>query len=144
MKSSILGRMYLDGEVIYRQGEMGDCMYVVQEGSVELLQRKGDKEYCLAVLGAGEFFGLSALFERDVRSATVRALGDTCVLRLEKKAFMKRAHEDASFVLTILEKLIQRIRELEAALIRVGDAPAPLEADMAAVKERSCVGQGKS
>jgi len=135
MKSGILGKLYRDGEVIYRQGEMGDCMYVVQSGNVELLQRKGGSEYCLAVLGPGEFFGLSALFERDVRSATVRALGDeTSVLRLEKKAFMQRAHEDASFMLTMMEKLIQRIRELEAALVRVGDTPLPLEAELAQTK----------
>lgn len=140
MKSGILGKMYQDGEVIYRQGEMGDCMYVVQSGNVELLQRKGDKEYCLAMLGQGEFFGLSGLFERDVRSATVRAVGDSCVLRLERKAFMQRAHEDASFMLTMVEKLIQRIRELEAALIRVGEVPGPMEGALAQKGEEKKAG----
>ncbi|HVP43377.1 MAG TPA: cyclic nucleotide-binding domain-containing protein [Terriglobales bacterium] len=138
MRSGILGKMYRDGEIIYRQGEMGDSMYVVESGQVELLQRKDDKEYCLAMLGPGEFFGLSALFAQDVRSATVRAVGeDTCVLRLQRKAFMKRAHEDASFMVNMVEKLIQRIRELEASLVRVGEQPYALDLQATADKDHT-------
>jgi CRP-like cAMP-binding protein len=122
MRSGVLGKMYRDGDVICRQGEMGDCMYIVEFGKVELLQRRGEDEFCLGVLDIGDFFGESALFERDVRSATARAVGEACVLRLEKKAFMERAHEDASFVLPIMEKLIKRVRQLEAALVRMGES----------------------
>ncbi len=120
MGSGVLGKMYRDGDVICRQGEMGDCMYIVEFGKVEILQRSGEDEFCLGTLDIGDFFGESALFERNMRNFTARAVGETCVLRLEKKTFMQRAHEDASFVLPIMEKLCRRVRRLEELLVRLG------------------------
>jgi CRP-like cAMP-binding protein len=116
-----LGKQYKDGEVIVRQGELGDCMYVIQEGQVEVIQRHGDKEFCLAVLGAGDFFGEMALLEKEVSPATVRALGDVYVLSLEKRTFHQRMHEDASFAFRMIKKLSHRICQLEAALVRSAD-----------------------
>ena len=113
---SELGRQFRDGEVIVHQDDVGDCMYVVQKGKVEVLTTKGGAELCLAVLGQGDFFGEMALFEREVRSATVRALGDVWVLTLEKKSFLRKVHEDPSLAFRILEKMSHRIRELDIAL----------------------------
>lgn len=121
MKSTMIGRYYRDGDVMMRQGEMGDCMFVIQGGKVELLQRKADKEFCLGVLDEGDFFGESALFEQAVRSSTARALGDACVLSVSRRNFMQRMNEDPSFTLRLMQKMSRRVRELEAALIRVGD-----------------------
>lgn len=117
-----LGRPYADGEYIVRQGEVGDCMYVVQSGRVEIVQRRGKDEFCLAVLGAGDFFGEMALFERKARSASVRALGEVWVLTLEKRAFLRRVHQDPSFAFRVVEKLCARIRELDNQLVRLSAA----------------------
>lgn len=124
--SGMLGRLYGDGEVIVRQGELGECMYVVQEGKVEVLRRQGDKEYCLAVLGPGDFFGESTIFEKEVRPATVRSLDGAIVLKVEKKAFLQRVHEDPSSVFMLLRAMSQRIQQLEDLLMRVADV-FPLE-----------------
>lgn len=121
MTSGILGKQYQDGEVIVRQGELGDCMYVIQEGEVEVIQRHGEKEFCLAVLGPGDFFGEMAVLDKEIRPATVRALGNTFVLSLEKRTFLQRMHEDASFAFRIIKKMSHRIRQLEAALVRTAD-----------------------
>ncbi len=121
MTERMLGRQYRDGEVIVRQGELGDCMYLIQEGEVEVIQRSGDKEFCLAVLEAGDFFGEMALLEQEVRPATVRALGNVFVLSVEKRTFLHRMHEDASFAFRIIKKMAGRIRQLEAALVRTAD-----------------------
>lgn len=120
--SGVLGKVYREGEVIIRQGDAGDCMYVIQRGEVEVLRREGDKEYCLGVLGPEDFFGEMALFDQEVRSATVRALTDTWVLSLEKRNFLQRAHEDPSLAFRLLEGMSQRMRELEQKLIH--SAPA--------------------
>ena len=87
MGTGALGKLYQDGGVIVRQGEAGNCMYVIQEGQVEVLLRKGDKDVCVAVLGEGDFFGEMALFDQEVRSATVRARGEVKALTLEKRLF---------------------------------------------------------
>jgi CRP/FNR family cyclic AMP-dependent transcriptional regulator len=124
MSSNLMGLMYRDGHAIVRQGELGDCMYVIQEGQVEVIYRKGEKEFCLGVLGPGEFFGETALIEQEVRPATVRALGSVLVLRVEKRAFLQRVHEDASFAFRIIKKMARQIRELENALVRTSDTPS--------------------
>ena len=119
MEHGALGKVYRDGEAIVRQGETGDCMYVIQAGQAEVLQEREGKEIRLSVLGEGDVFGEMALFEREARSATVRALGDARVLTVDKKTFLRRVHEDPSFAFRILQKMSHRIRELDAELVRV-------------------------
>ncbi|GAH40492.1 unnamed protein product, partial [marine sediment metagenome] len=119
METGALGKVYRDGEIIVRQGDAGDCMYVIQAGQVEVLQEKNDKEVRLAVLGEGDFFGEMALFEHEVRSATVRALGEVRVLTIDKRTFLRRIHEDPSLAFRIVQKMSQRIRELNTEVVRL-------------------------
>ena len=115
-RPSPLGKMYRDGEVIVREGETGECMYVIQEGQVEVLLEKEGKQARLAVMSEGDFFGEMALIEREVRSATVRALGNVRVLSVDKVTFLRRIHEDPSLAYRILQKMSHRIRELDDLL----------------------------
>jgi CRP-like cAMP-binding protein len=119
MESGALGKLYHDGEAIVREGETGDCMYVVQAGQVEVLQGKENKEVRLAVLNEGDFFGEMAIFEREVRSATVRAIGEVRVLTVEKKNFLRRIQEDPSLAYHIVKTMSHRIRDLNAELVRI-------------------------
>jgi CRP-like cAMP-binding protein len=118
METGALGKVYRDGEVIVRQGESGDCMYVIQSGRAEVFQVKGGREIRLAVLGKEDVFGEMAIFEKETRSATVRALGDVRVLTIDKKTFLRRIHEDPSLAFRILQKMSHRIREMDAELVR--------------------------
>ncbi len=113
-----LGKSYQDGEFIVREGEAGDHMYVIQAGQVEVIRKDGDGEIRLAVLGEGDFFGEMAIFEREVRSASVRALGGTRVLTVDKKTFLGRINEDPSLAFRIVQTLSRRIRRLDDELIR--------------------------
>jgi CRP-like cAMP-binding protein len=62
------------------------------------------------------------LLERDHRrSVTARAIGDTCVLTIEKRMFLDRMQEDPSLVLRIMRKMSRRIKELEDALIHTAE-----------------------
>ncbi len=118
MDTGMLGRVYKDGEVIIQQGESGDCMFVIQEGNAEVYHSEGDKELLLAVMGSEDIFGEMALFEKSVRSATVRAKGDVRVLTVDKKTFLRRIQEDPSMAFRILENMSHRIRELNTELTR--------------------------
>ena len=119
MSTGELGRVYSDGEVIIRQGEAGDCMYEIQSGEVEVIQEKSGKEVRLAVLGKGDFFGEMAIFEHDVRSATVRALGEVRALTIDKRTFLRRITEDPSLAFRIVERMSHRIREMNNKLVRL-------------------------
>lgn len=112
MDKGALGRVYQDGEIIIRQGEVGNCMYVIQEGKVEVLIEKDGQEVQLAVQREGDFFGEMAIFERDVRSATIRALGQVRVLTIDKKNLLRRISQDPSLAFRIVETMSHRIREL--------------------------------
>ena len=123
MASGELGKIYKDGEVIICEGEDGSCMFVIQEGEVEVfIQGDEGQEIRLGVRGEGEFFGEMAIFDRDVRSATVRALGDARVLTVDKKNFMRRVHEDPSLAFRLVETMSRRIRELGEEVARLQNA----------------------
>ena len=114
-----LGRVYTDGEVIVRQGEPGDCMYVVQQGHVEVMHETEAGSHILATLGEGDFFGEMVIFDRSPRSATVRAQGDVRLLTVDKGTFLRRISEDPSLAFRIVRKMSQRIRELNAEVAAV-------------------------
>jgi len=112
MDSGALGKVYQDGEIIIQQGEVGNCMYVIQEGKVKVLMEEDGQEVQLAIRSEGDFFGEMAIFERDVRSATIRALGEVRVLTIDKKNFLSRISQDPSIAFRIVETMSSRIREL--------------------------------
>lgn len=119
MSKGGLGKEYADGETIIRQGETGDSMYVIQEGQVEVIAHHGDREVRLALRGPGEFVGEMALFEREVRSADVRAVGPTRVLTVDRKNLLRRIHEDPSLAFRMIEAMSRRIRELSLEVARL-------------------------
>ncbi len=118
-ESSALGKTYRDGEAIIRQGETGDCMYVIQEGQVEVVVEKDGKEVKLATRGANDFFGEMSIFEKETRMATVRAVGATRVLTVDKKNFLRRIHEDPSLAYRMIQSMSHRVRELSAEVARL-------------------------
>lgn len=107
-----LGKEYKDREVIVRQGEAGNCMYVIQEGEVEAIAEADGKEMRLRKLGPNDFFGEMALFGTENRSATVRALGPARVLTIDKKSFLGGVQEDPSLAFRMVKVMSQRIRDL--------------------------------
>jgi CRP-like cAMP-binding protein len=114
-----LGKVYEDGEVVVREGEEGNCMFAVQEGEVEVFVEREGREVRLAVRGAGEMIGEMAVFEREVRSASVRALGRARLLTLDTKNFLKRINEDPTLAFRIVETMSRRIRELSEEVARL-------------------------
>jgi len=106
------GTQFSDREVIVRQGASGDSMYVVQSGKVEVVHTGEDgQDHQLATLKAGEFFGEMAIFENEVRSATVRAIGDARVLEVDKKTVEKRIQDDPRLAVNMLKTMSSRLRE---------------------------------
>jgi CRP-like cAMP-binding protein len=106
-----LGHLYHDGETIIKQGTVGNCVFVIQMGKVEVIKEDKGKEFKVAELGEKEFFGEMALFEKDVRSCTVRALGKARILTLDKKNFYKTIQKDPSIAFRLLERMSSRLRE---------------------------------
>jgi flavin-dependent dehydrogenase len=118
-----LGKDYRDGEIIVRQGELGDCMYVIQEGHVEVLIESENHQVQLDILGKNEFFGEMAIFDREIRSATVRALGPARILTVDHKNLMRRIHEDPSLAYHLLQVMSDRVRRLGGEVAELKRSP---------------------
>ena len=119
MNIGALGRVYKAGEVIFHQGDEGDCMYVIQEGQVEVIVNEDGRDIQLAVRGPGDFIGEMAIFEKELRSATVRALGEVRILTVDKKNFLRRIHQDPSLAYRVVQAMSSRIRELSLEVVRL-------------------------
>jgi CRP-like cAMP-binding protein len=113
-----LGKKFESGEVIVRQGDTGNCMFVIQEGEVEAVAEAGGTELRLRTLGPDEFFGEMALFEKEMRTCTIRALKPTRVLTIDKKNFLGGIHEDPSLAFRIVKTMSHRIRDLTDRLAK--------------------------
>lgn len=120
-----LGTIYSDGQKIALQGEAGECMYVIQKGRAEVLLERGGHEIRLSILEGGDVFGEMSLFTRQPRSATVRALGEVRVMKIDRRGFLKRVHQDPSLAFRILEKMSVRIAALNEELAKLKDAQVP-------------------
>ncbi len=116
MVRGALGKIYRDGEEIIRQGNTGDSMYVVQSGRVEVFQSSDTGKQHLAFLEAGDFFGEMSVFEKEVRSASVRAAGESRVLKIDKKTLLRRIREDPLLAVNLLKTMSHRIRYLNTEL----------------------------
>ena len=111
MKNKKLGLLYKDGDIIIKQGSIGKCLYVIQEGKVEIIKEGDGEDVKIAELGETDFFGEMGLFEKDVRSCTVKALGDAKILTIDKRNFYKSIHQDSTLAYRLLEKMSNRLRE---------------------------------
>ncbi len=117
MGTGALGKECEGGEIIVQEGEKGDCMYVIQEGEVEVVLVRDDRIVRLAVLGEGDFFGEMAIFEHEVRAATVRALGKVRLLTIDQKTFLRRIQQDPSLAFRIVETMSHRIRHMDEEMV---------------------------
>ena len=119
IEKGALGKVYQDGEIITRQGDVGRVMYVIQKGKVDILVERDGQETLLRVAEEGEFLGEMAIFDHVVRSATLRAQGEVKILTIDKKNFLKRINVDPSLAFKIVQTMSQRVRELGDEVARL-------------------------
>ena len=103
------------GEVIVRQDELGDCMYIVVKGRARVVHRTEDRYVELATLKDGDFFGELSLVDRGPRSADVQALDHCVLLRIDLGAVSALAgvYPGAAFkfLVAIGRILVDRLRQ---------------------------------
>jgi hypothetical protein len=108
--------VYPAGEVVIREGEPGDTMYMIIKGEVSVTKgQQGEDtthEIELDRIRAGDYFGEMALFEDVVRSATIRTAEESRLLVLNKQEFTEIVREYPQIALHICRVLSERIRRL--------------------------------
>ena len=106
------------GELVLREGDPGDSLFVVLDGQLEVTKRQGRQDVLLAVYKPGQFFGEMALLEQAPRSASVRTLRESRLLVISQAAFQTLLSCSASAPLKILHIVTSRLRSTESMLIQ--------------------------
>src|SRR5579859_7370066 len=109
---------YRKGQVVFSQGDPGDAVFYIQKGKAKLtVVSEQGKEAVIAILGADEFFGEGCLAGQAQRIATVTAMTDAAIVRLEKSAIIKVIHEEPAFSEMFIAHLLSRAIRVEADLV---------------------------
>jgi hypothetical protein len=108
---------YRRGEIVIREGDPGEQMYLIIKGEVSVLKGYGgENEIELDRIGEGDYFGEMALFEDIRRTATIRTEADSRLLVLHKQEFTQIVREYPKIALEICKVLSGRIRRLHEKL----------------------------
>lgn len=97
------------GDVIFAKGDIGDCMYIVQQGGIRI----HDGAYTFAILNENEVFGELSLLDSETRSASATCNQDSVLLKLDQLPFYKILSKDPEVLKGILQMLCRRIRKLD-------------------------------
>ena len=116
-----------DGQILFRQGEVGNAAYLVVAGSVEVVVETPLGDVCMATLGPQQMVGEIAVFSELMRTATVRAKGETALLCIERSdmAGVIADHPETAFGL--IAALGRRIHALNQPLALLTLAAQALE-----------------
>ena len=104
------------GEYVFREGDLGTEMYVINEGKVEILNQVGDEEQVLAVLEKGDFFGEMSVLEDLPRAASARAATDVRLLQINGSTFDQLLQTNPEIAVRMMRKLSRRLRETDEML----------------------------
>ncbi len=99
------------GEVIFEEGQPAHHLYILARGKVEVFRRVDSTEYPLATLGEKECFGEMAILDDEPRSASVKALEATQVLKIDRESFRELITERPQISFAIFKILTGRIRQ---------------------------------
>ena len=107
------GKVFPPGTILFREGERGKEMYVIQSGKVRITKEVRGKTQTLAVLGPGEFFGEMAILNNKPRSATAVVEEESKMLVIGPKTFESMIRGNTEIAVRMIKKLAQRLEETD-------------------------------
>jgi len=121
------------GEIVYSEGDPGTEMYIVQNGSVEIIKGSGEAKVTLAVMEKGDFFGEMALIESEPHSSSAVAREDCELIEINSTLFDKMIRGNIEIAVRMLRKLSLRLRDAtrrleELAVSSASPSAAPVPA----------------
>ncbi|MGM9510853.1 cyclic nucleotide-binding domain-containing protein [Larkinella sp. GY13] len=97
---------YQDGQTIFQKGDIGNCMFVIYSGTVDIF----DRQQRLAQFGRGDVFGELALLDTEPRSASAVVASDVLLFRIDHEDFYDLMEEREEVLRNMMRILCQRIR----------------------------------
>ncbi len=107
-------RRYRAGEAVFREGDAGTALYIVEEGEVKIvLGSSGGKEVVIGLLGRGDFFGELALLDGEPRSADAVATVTSRLATLQREDFLRFIQDTPRAAANLLAALSRRLRRTD-------------------------------
>lgn len=103
-------KTFKEGQILFNEGEMGDVMYVILEGEVEIVAMR----HVFEVAGPGSIVGEMALIDPGPRTAAVRAKTNCVVVPIDTKEFLFMVQKMPDFSLRVMSLLVKRLRMMDA------------------------------
>jgi len=103
------GREFPPGDVLFREGDSGEVMFVIQSGAVRISKSISGEDKVLAVLGPGEFLGEMAILNGKPRTATATVVESARCLVIEAKTLESMVARNAEIALRLIKKLAKRL-----------------------------------
>ncbi len=112
------GQVCPPGTVLFREGDPGKTMYVLQTGRVRITKEGhgGDADKTLAELGAGEFFGEMAILNDKPRTATAEVVEEARLLVIDARTFEQMVVGNAEIAVRLIKKLARRLDSANALI----------------------------
>ncbi|RME29004.1 MAG: cyclic nucleotide-binding domain-containing protein, partial [Deltaproteobacteria bacterium] len=107
------GREFPAGTVIFREGDVGNEMYVIQSGKVNITKEVRGVEKVLVTLGPGAFFGEMAIINQKPRSANAVVVEDARLLVIGPKTFDTMIRSNVEIAVRMIKILAQRLQEAD-------------------------------
>lgn len=104
------GHLIPAGQVIFRENEDGEEMFIIQDGKVRISRTINGKEHILAILGKGDFFGETAIVTRVKRTASAIAVTDTHLLSFNRQGFHGMIEKNSKIAMNVIDKLCRRLQ----------------------------------
>jgi len=109
---------YAEGDVIFKQGDEGSSLFVIDEGAVEISYGEGRGRVVLATLFNGQYFGELSLFDGAPRSATATATKQSRLIRLDRDDLVDFVNKNPSAALRIIAEMSERLRQTNELMSR--------------------------
>jgi CRP/FNR family cyclic AMP-dependent transcriptional regulator len=109
---------YTKDQIVFSQGDPANAVFYIQSGKVKItVVSKQGKEAVVAILDANDFFGEGCLAGQTQRIATVMAMIDAVIVRIEKAALTRMIHQEPAFSEMFIAHLLGRTIRVEADLV---------------------------
>lgn len=109
-------KVFRPQELIFKQGDPGEHMYIIQSGKVEVFLTTPQGEKSLTFYGPGDFFGEMAIIDKATRSANCRAAEETRLIMLDERTFDLHVQSNPAIVRKILKNMSNRLRDTNQQL----------------------------
>lgn len=108
-KLAQLVQQHAPGSVLFRDGDAGDKMYVIQQGRVRIFTEVKGEEKQLAILGPGDFFGEMAILNDKPRTASAVVIEDARLLVIDAETFGSMIMNNLEIAVRLIKRLARRL-----------------------------------